>query len=221
MSYDDTSYYGDLICDEYDDMNNFMNPPSPTGFYIYHILGDGFDKMSEYCTQFLNDFSILTADSSSLDKFWGVSYNMPRPKLENGRLLTDEEYRIYLYLRNCRLLTMEDILVNMTHCFGLDDYEIYFTNESHYLRSVDHNHYDSDETMESNLARNSLDSGDEYIIRQGSSDNVRGVESLVSTVVDVVQYVNVPSQGWNDDFLGFLEQYISVKGNLSIREYQL
>ena len=221
MSYDDTSYYGDLICDEYDDMNNFMNPPSPTGFYIYHILGDGFDKMSEYCTRFLNDFSILSADSSSLDKFWGVSYNMPRPKLENGRLLTDEEYRIYLYLRNCRLLTMEDILVNMTHCFGLDDYEVYFTNESHYLRSVDHTNYDSDETMESNLARNSLDSGDEYIIRQGSSDNVRGVESLVSTVVDVVQYVNVPSQGWSDDFLGFLEQYISVKGNLRIREYQL
>ena len=99
MSYDNTSYYGDMLCDEYDDKCNFINPQSPTGFYIYHIIGDGLDIMSDLCSKFMNDFSILTADTKGLDKFWGVSYNLPRPTLPiSERLLTDEEYKIYLYL---------------------------------------------------------------------------------------------------------------------------
>ena len=85
MAYDNTNFYGDLIVSEYDDKGNFMTPPTPTGYYVYHILGDGFDLMSEMCTQFMNDFSILTASTKSLDNFWGVSYNMPRPLLYEGQ----------------------------------------------------------------------------------------------------------------------------------------
>ena len=85
MAYDNTNFYGDLIVSEYDDKGNFMTPPTPTGYYVYHILGDGFDLMSEMCTQFMNDYSILTASTKGLDNFWGVSYNMPRPLLYEGQ----------------------------------------------------------------------------------------------------------------------------------------
>ena len=226
MAYDNTSFYGDLVVDEYDDKNNFIGTTTSSGFYIYHILGDSFDMMSEQCSQFLNDFSILSANASSLDKFWGVSYNMPRPKLNGGtaneRYLTDDEYRIYLYLRNCRLMTLEDIEINMNKAFGTDDFEVYFTEETNYLNSTDHLIYTPTETISSNLAKNNDDTSDDYIINQGSSDsNVHNLEGNLSVITDFVQVVNVPYQEWDADFLSFLEQYISVKGNLQIREYQL
>ena len=224
MAYDDTSYYGDLICDEYDEQNNFINPPSPTGYYIYHILGDSFDLMSDACTKFLNDFSILTADSSSLDKFWGVSYNLPRPQLPSSeRLLTDDEYRVYLYLRNCRLLTREDILINATKCFGVDDYEIYFTEETNYLSATDHTIYSSRVTEESNLGKNLDDVSDDYVIDFADSDDdvVHLIEGGLSETSETIQVINIPHNSWDSEFLEYVSQFLSVKGNLKVREYQL
>ena len=100
MAYDDSSFYGDLVVDEYDDKNNFIGTITPAGFYVYHILGDGFDIMSDQCSKFLNDYSILSADSSSLDNFWGVSYNMPRPKVNEGE--TNEKYKKTSLNNTCR-----------------------------------------------------------------------------------------------------------------------
>ena len=221
MAYDDTSFYGDLIVNDYDEQNNFMNPVSPMGFYVYHILGDGFDLMSEYCTEFLNDISVLTANVKGLDNFWGISYNLPRPIL-NGEPISDEEYKVYLYLRNCRLLTREDLEICFNSCFAVEDYTVYFSEETNYLNVVDHNHYESLVTDESNLAKNNLDVSNEYIINQANSGaDVRGLESLLSEDEEKIIVINIPSQNWSEDFLAFLEQFISVKGNLKIREYQL
>lgn len=221
MAYDDTSFYGDLIVNDYDEQNNFMNPVSPMGFYVYHILGDGFDKMSEYCTEFLNDISVLTANVKGLDNFWGISYNLPRP-LINGEPISDEEYKVYLYLRNCRLLTREDLEICFNNCFAVEDYTVYFSEETNYLSVVDHNHYESLVTDGSNLAKNNLDVSNEYIINQANSGaDVMGLESLLSEDEEKIIVINIPSQNWNEEFLAFLEQFISVKGNLQIREYQL
>ena len=91
MSYDDTSFYGDMIVEEYDEQNNFMNPISPFGFLVYHLLGDGFDIMSSQCEQWMNDFDILTANTKGLDNYWGVSYNMPRPKIVHQHYVVFED----------------------------------------------------------------------------------------------------------------------------------
>ena len=225
MSYDGTSFYGDLVVDEYDDKCNFIGTNTSTGFYVYHILGDSFDMMSEQCSKFLNDCSILSADASSLDKFWGVSYDMPRPKLNEGtaqeRYLSDDEYRTYLYLRNCQLLTREDIEVNMNKALGTDDFTIYFSEETNYLSATDHLTYTPTVTDTSNLAKNDDDTTNDYIVNIGSEDDVHLIEGNLCVIDSVVQVINIPYGEWDSDFLSFLEQYISVKGNLQIREYNL
>ena len=222
MSYDNTSYYGDLIVDEYDDKCNFIGTYTPMGFLAYHLLGDGFDLMSELCSKFMNDFSILTADTTSLDKFWGVSYNLPRPALPNSeRLLTDEEYRVYLYLRNCRLMTREDLLINFTKCFGIDDYEIVFSEEQNYLETTDHLTYDAEDTISSNLHKRADDSTLHFITDFDSDETTETIESGLSKGSEVITIINIPFNNWDREYLEFLEQYISIKGNIKIKEYNL
>ena len=379
MAYDGSSFYGDLICDEYDEDNNFMNPESPTGYYIYYILGYGFDMMSDMCSQFMIDFSILTADTKGLDKFWGISYNLPRPKIvhkystmfedkgvlsdynsdyyikyeidlermenetlifgdEDGILkmvetvngdfkldfdfmldivsnyitntsdivfkitddlgfcfgdlgidsdchitikrennnvilyvndksmgfldviddelspyfsfnygggnpygvtggsfkfknltleydgnklteLTDDEYKIYLYLRNCRLITKEDLEICFNNCFKIDDNEVYFSVETNYLDFVDHINYKSLDDITSNIKKNVNDLSDEYITDFENNDDVERLEGLLSVVEEEELIINIPYNEYDENFLKFLEPYISIKGNIKIKEY--
>lgn len=222
MAYDNSSFYGDMIFDEYDDKNNLMNPETPVGFLFYILLGYGFDRMSDMSSQFLNDLSILSCSASSLDKYWGISYNLPRPTLpDSERLLTDDEYRIYLYLLNCRLITVEDILINFTKCFGLDDYEIYLSEETHYLQATDHLIYEAEETITSNLHKRDDDTGKHFVTDFDTDEDTEVFGSLISTVEDTVTIINIPYQGWDSEFLQFLQPHISIKGNLEIREYSL
>lgn len=222
MAYDNTSFYGDMIFDEYDDKNNLMNPETPVGFLFYHILGDGFDKMSDMSSKFLNDFSILSAEASSLDKYWGISYNLPRPTLpDSGRLLSDEEYRVYMYLLNCRLITVEDILINFNKCFGLEDKEVYLSEETNYLEATDHLSYEAEETVTSNLHKREDDNTKHFITTFDEDDDTEVFESLLSTIEETVTVINIPPNGWESEFLKFLEPFIGIKGNLKIKEYVL
>lgn len=224
MAYDGTSYNGDLIVDEYDDKNNFIGTETSSGFYVYHILGDSFDLMAEQCEKFMNDFSILSASASSLDKFWGVSYNMPRPSLPSGRELSDDEYRAYLYLRNCQLLTREDILINFTKCFAYGDYEILFSEETNYLELSDHLNYDAEDTISSNLHKRDDDTSLHFVTDFATDETTELIEGGLSKIEEVVIVINIPHReapygDWDTEFLAFLEQYISVKGNVKIKEY--
>ena len=203
MSYDDTSYYGDLIVDEYDDKCNFIGTHTPMGYLAYHLLGDGFDLMSDLCSKFMNDFSILTADTRGLDAFWGVSYNLPRPTLPNSeRLLTDDEY-------------------NFDKCFGFDDYEIVLSDEQSYLEPTDHLNYTADETVTSNLHKNSEDTSLHFVTDYENDEETELIESGLSTEEELVTVINIPYNEWDKEFLEFMEQYISIKGNIKIKEYHL
>lgn len=222
MAYDDTSFYGDMVVDEYDEKNNLMNPVSPTGYLFYHLIGDGFDAMSDMCSKFLNDCSVLSCAASSLDNFWGVSYGLQRPALpESGRLLTDDEYRVYLYLSNCRLLTVEDIIINFNKCFGFEDYEIFLTQETHYLETVDHTHYAAEENISSNIRKNNTDTSKHYITTHNSDEDTETFESLISLVEEKEVIINIPSNEVSREFLEFMTPFISRKGNLKIKEYHL
>ena len=222
MAYDDTSFNGDLIVDEYDDHNNFVGTNTPMGYLVYHLLGDGFDLMAEQCSKFMNDFSILSASASSLDNFWGVSYNMPRPTLPNSeRKLTDEEYRVYLYLLNCRLLTREDLLINMQKCFGLDDYEIVLSDEAFYLEASDHPNYEAEDTISSNLHKRDDDTTLHFVTDFANDETTELIEGGLSEQGELVTVINIPYKNWDSEFLEFMEQFVSVKGNLKIKEYHL
>lgn len=383
MSYDDTSFYGDMIVDEYDEKCNFIGTNTPMGYLAYHLLGDGFDLMSDMCSKFMNDFNILTADTRGLDKFWGVSYNLPRPllyegqkaeylfvdngtitnnndnwsyleymtrgtdgttitnntgstlfeavrinnsnipfangdltieveivennsstnkiridgqnlctgetyrqfdfslsqnetgkfkfvydstnntiakykneeyvatynhqfcgtmgflfRLEDGnsikyrdlriyrgedkeRPLNDDEYKVYLYLRNCRLITKEDLLINFNKCFGFDDYPIVFSDETFYLEATDHLNYEPTDTVSSNIHKNSEDTTLHFVTDYSNDETTETIESGLTTEEELVTVINIPYNNWDNEFLEMLEQYISIKGNIKIKEYTL
>ena len=68
MAYDESSVTGDEICDYYYDLeNNFMNPPSPTGYFIYKVIGGCFDWLGEIIGQFRIDLGILDASVGNVE----------------------------------------------------------------------------------------------------------------------------------------------------------
>lgn len=270
MAYDDSSLTGDEICDyHYDIENNFMNPPSPTGFFIYKVIGGCFDWLNDLIAQFRIDYSILdcnvgdveivngfpeepninhsyyvtnyttsggsftkyTYDGSewvsetvsgdvlnSLDVFWGRSYNLVRPHLSYtsdgatySRVLTDEEYRIYLYLKNHQLLTMKDLLVAFTNAFGSAETGTTLLNSIH---TVDHKTYDNPPF--SNDSLRAYDDEDMDITTDKIVDK-DGVNLINNRLAQGTTSILIPDDGWDEEYLRFLESFISVKGNILIR----
>lgn len=220
------SMNGELICDEYLPENNPVNPETSFGWFIYLVIGGGFDRMDEMTNTFLNDCEVTSANSKSLDRFYGASLNLPRPTITEDnveRLLTDKEYAVYLYLRNSQLLTRLDLLSVFGHCMGDENsedkyYGVTITKEStNQWSTVDHLHYTSPDTPSSNIGKNS-DSDLNHIVKQGSQENVYTIPSENSYAGNYVTYVNIPRAGWSEAFLDFLTDFISIKGNVLIRE---
>lgn len=269
MAYDNTSLVGDEICDYYYDIeNNLINPESPSGYFIYKILGGAFDWLNDLVTQFRIDYSILDcnvgdveivtvfpeeADTShtyyvtnynttgggftkysyngtewvsetvtgdvlnSLDIFWGRSYNMVRPHLTYtssgdtySRVLSDDEYRIYLYLKNHQLLTMKDLLVAFTNAFGSAETSTTILNSIH---TVDHKAYDN--PAFSNVTLAAYDNEDNDIVTDKLVDK-SGVDVINDRLAQGIVSIIIPDDGWDEHFLTFLESFISVKGNILI-----
>lgn len=221
------SMNGEIICDEYLPEGNPVNPESSFGWLIYMIIGRGFDLMDEMTNNFLNDCDIVSSNPKSLDRFYGASLNLPRPKItENSteRLLTDREYAAYLYLRNSRLMTRLDLMSAFGHCMGNDNFDdpyhgVTVTDEkSGQWNTVDHLHYQSPtNNPSSNISKNSNTDAN-HIVNQGSSESVYTIPDERSYSGNIVTYVNVPAADWSSAFLDFLTDFISIKGNVLIRE---
>lgn len=222
------SMNGEIICDEYLPDNNPVNPESSFGWFIYMIIGGAFDKMDEMTNTFLNDCDIISANPNSLDKFWGASLGLPRPKIiENSteRYLTDKEYAVYLYLRKSQLITRLDLLSVFGHCMGDENSDDIYSNvtvtdePNEQFQAVDHLHYTSpSDDPTSNIARNNQDD-ENYIVNHASNDDdVYRIAGQKSYTGDIVTVVNVPANDWSPAFLDFLTEYISIKGNVQIRE---
>lgn len=270
MSYDDSSVVGDEICDYYYDIeNNYMNPPSPTGFFIYKVIGGCFDWLNDLVGQFRIDFSIIDCNVgaveivkafpeepntnhtyyvpnyttsggsftkytyngsawvnatvtddvlNSLDVFWGKSYNQLRPTISytsDGntytRTLTDEEYRIYLYLKDHQLLTMKDLLVAFCNAFGDAETTTTTLNSIH---TVDHKRYDNPAFSNTTLA--AYDNTDNDIITDKLVDK-SGVYTIVDRYAQGTVTISVPGE-WDENFLSLLESFISIKGNIYVSD---
>ena len=218
---------GEVICDEYLDENNPVNPASSFGWFIYMIVGGAFDRMDEMTNTFLNDCDMISASPKSLDRFYGASLDLPRPKIIDAgseRFLTDKEYAVYLYVCNSQLLTRLDLLSVFGHCMGdetSDDYDnnVTITNEpNEQFHVVDHLHYTSpSDNPSSNIGRNN-ESDMDYIINHDNSDNVYPISGLRTYTGEFITYINIPAAGWSPAFLDFLVDYASIKGNVRIRE---
>lgn len=221
------SMNGELICDEYLPENNPMNPESSFGWLIYMLIGRGFDLMDEMTNNFLNDCDITSANPKSLDRFYGASLNLPRPKItenDTERLLTDKEYAAYLYLRNSRLMTRLDLMSAFGHCMGNDNFDdpyhgVTVTDEKlGQWQTVDHINYASPtNNPSSNISKNS-NSDANHIVNQGSSEEVYTIPDERVYSGELVTFVNIPSNDWSPAFLSFLTDYISIKGNVLVRE---
>ena len=269
MGYDNSSLTGDEICDYYYDIeNNLINPPTPTGYFIYKIVGGAFDWLNDLVNQFRIDISILDCNVgnveivnsfpeepdvshtyyvtnyttsigsftkysyvdgewvtetvtddilNSLDVFWGRSYNLVRPHLSYDssgntytRVLSDDEYRIYLYLKEHQLLTMKDLLVAFGNAFGSAEVTTTILNSIH---TVDHKAYDNPSF--SNVTLAAYDNSDTDVITDKLVDR-SGVDVVNDRLAQGVVSILIPNEGWDEHYLSFLESFISVKGNILI-----
>ena len=264
MAYDGSSLYGDIVCDDYyDTQNNLMNPPSDVGFFFYKIVGGAFDRMSEICSNFLNDCDVLTCvlvnreygtnvsdfksknadtdyvvttdyesfdhykyDKSSdsfvfvettdnafltrtkLDTRWGKAYDLPRPWItdddENYRQLYDNEYRVYLYMNLCRVLTLQDIRIVSERCFNTE-------NGSVVITEVPSGIFTLTDRLNNNL---SLAGVTDYI----NDDSEVHLTDMLSRNVATFTQINIPAQGWDTQFLALVKEFASLKGNVLIQE---
>ena len=219
---------GEIICDEYLPENNPVNPESSFGWFIYMIIGGGFDKMDEMTNTFLNDCDVTSANPKSLDRYYGASLGLPRPTITDGqneRLLTDKEYAVYLYLRNSQLLTRLDLLSSFGHCMGDTSNDSYYhgvtvTDEpNNQWHSVDHLHYTSpSDNPSSNISRNSSTDKNAIVNHSSTEEGIYTVPDRRHYTGEYITYVNIPSAGWSQAFLDFLTEFISIKGNVLVRE---
>jgi hypothetical protein len=61
-------YYGDMLCDNFDEENNMINPPSDTGFFLYNLFGFIFDSSRDNLTNILKNIDPITCELVFLDK---------------------------------------------------------------------------------------------------------------------------------------------------------
>lgn len=220
--YTDDSFYGEVFCDYYDEQNNPVNPITPLGFFLYTVVGKCFDDMSEVIDNWYKDSSILSC-SDKMVNIWGRYLCVKNPYINNTRYLTQEEYRVYIYLQKCRLLTVEDLQICFNNCMGLDDYKVRIVKEAvNVLTVVDHPNYrgNPDNTV-SDLQANDEDVGFDKITDYANDDEYNTLQNRQGHKYQQIVIVEVPSQNWSDDFIELLEGFISVKGNVKVREYSI
>ena len=152
-----------------------------------------------------------------LDIFWGRPYKLLRPHLSYQgeeetliRALSDREYKVYLYLKKHQLLTRKDLIVAFTNAFGGAEITETILETIH---TVDHCRYDN--PPYSNATLKAYDPADKDI----TTDQLRDQEDvylvynkLQKGIISII----IPDGGWDERFLLFLEDFISIKGNIKI-----
>ncbi len=60
-------YYGDMLCDHFDEENNMVNPPSDTGWYLYNLFGYVFDNIQSLLSDMVLNIDPITCELLYLD----------------------------------------------------------------------------------------------------------------------------------------------------------
>ena len=86
------------------------------------------------------------------------------------------------------------------------------------LEVTDHLHYTPITAEGSNIHKTLDDETKHFITNFENDDDTETIRSRLSPK-STQQVVMIPFQNWDSEFLEFLEQFISIKGDLKIMEY--
>lgn len=103
MSYDDSSNYGNFICENFDENNNFMNPESDMGWFFYNLIGKSFDYLSDEVNKLALNMSPVRCEKSYLDLL-AIEFNIKR-----NSEWSDNEYRAIIMLNNYNVMTIRGL----------------------------------------------------------------------------------------------------------------
>lgn len=117
MAYDNSSLYGDLICDNYPEDYNMMNPPNDMGWFFYNLEGKSFDFVEELVGQLSLDLSPVRCSDSYLH-LYGEDL-----KLKKDPSWSYDEYRALILVRYYNIMTLRGLenVLNKLYMNVLDD----------------------------------------------------------------------------------------------------
>lgn len=122
MAYDNSSFNGNELCHQMDEQNNFLNPPTPTGWFFYNLF-KSFDNIDALISESINNRVLESAKGLYLDINWGKKYNIKR----NG--LNDELYRKILIAATYETITIYGIKNTLSTILGCEYDSIIITEE--------------------------------------------------------------------------------------------
>ena len=99
VNFDSNSPTSDLILSLYDEENNFMNPPSDTGWFFYNLSGKSFDYLNELFDRIILNLDPITCEDSYLDLL-AKELNIKR-----NQNWSNDEYRAYIILHTYNMMT--------------------------------------------------------------------------------------------------------------------
>jgi hypothetical protein len=187
MAYNDYSMSGDMISSMLDEENNFMNPPSDTGWFIYNLVGRSFDNISDRAGQMVLDLNPIRCDDSYLDML-ARELNIKRdPNWSN------EEYRAVIILNTYNTMTVKGLeyvlnMIALTETSESDSYiTISYTGAGFRASEEDYEYELSSEKDEEN--------------------------DLLADVTTEIMQIKIP-EGVNRDLIMFIKDYLPYEVNL-------
>lgn len=152
MSYDDSSNYGNFICENFDENNNFMNPESDMGWFFYNLIGKSFDYLSDEINKLALNISPVRCEKSYLDLL-AIEFNIKR-----NSEWSDNEYRAVIMLNSYNVMTIRGLeyFLNQLVLTQTNDADGYITigyigNGFHFSNESNINELVSSSTIENDL----------------------------------------------------------------------
>ncbi|MDR3062556.1 MAG: hypothetical protein LBU40_00265 [Methanobrevibacter sp.] len=110
-------FYGDLLCDHFDEENNMVNPASDTGWYLYNLFGFVFQSLQEKIGSNLLNICPVTCELDYLDKIAQEFHLIRKPEW------SDDYWRalVIYYYYNFETIKGIEFVLNMLYQYGIKD----------------------------------------------------------------------------------------------------
>lgn len=187
MAYDGSSISGDMICSMLDEENNFMNPPNDIGWFVYNLVGKGFDEISDRVGQMVLDLSPIRCDDSYLDMLARELHIKRDPNWSN------DEYRAIIILNTYNTMTVAGLeyVLNMIALTETSESDGYIT------------------VSYTGAGFRASEEGTEYEL---SSEQDEDLDLLADVTTEIMQ-IKIPD-GINRDLIMFIKDYLPYEVNL-------
>jgi hypothetical protein len=184
-----TSSYGEMIAAMYDEKNNFMNPPSDTGWFIYNLYGKSFDDISDMVGQMVLNLNPIRCDDSYFDMLARELQIKRDPNWSN------DEYRAVIILNTYNTMTVKGLE------YVLDMIALTETSESDGYITVSYTGVGFRASEEDKEYELSSEEDEEY--------------DLLADVTTELMQIKIPP-GVNRDLIMFIKDYLPYKVTVSM-----